>query len=159
MRHLAAAAAFLFVSGAVNALAQDAPPPAAPAAVEDQDQADGASRRHIQVLQHPYEISSFYRAQPGSDSGGFGYAPSTDERYPIAGFYRAGGGRGRYSMFWTNGYGSGYGRGLGNGRGMRGRGPFGAPRSRALGLNGDLNLFAPTFLSSVGPLTGVFFER
>jgi hypothetical protein len=158
MRHLAAVAALFFVSGAAHALAQDAPPPSTAAAVEDQDQADGAARPHIQVLQHPYDISSFYRAQPDGDSRGFGYAPATEGRYPIAGFYRAGA-QGRYSMFWTNGYGRGYGRVFGNGRGMRGRGGFAVPRSRALGLNGDLNLFAPTFLSSVGPLTGVFFER
>jgi hypothetical protein len=39
-------------------------------------------------------------------------------------------------------------------RGARG---FLAPRRRPIGLNGDLCLFAPTFLAPIGPLTGSFW--
>jgi hypothetical protein len=161
---LAAAAVLVLAAGAVSVRAQEATP--APAAEEqDQDNGREAARRHIQVLQHPYDISSFYRSAPSSGQGAFGYdaGVGADERYPLAGFYRAGGGHGRYSMFWTTGYGNSYANGRrpgsGNGRGTRGRGFLGASRSRALGLNGDLCLFAPTFLAPVGPLTGVFFDR
>ena len=154
MKSLAAAFAFLLVSGAAATVrAQEKP---APAQVDERDDEATAPRRHIQVLQSPYEISSFYRSSQGSEMD-LGYEPaSSSAKYPIAGFYRAGA-RGRYSMFWTNGY--GYGR---NGYGMgalRGRGLIGGRPSRALGLNGDLCLFAPTFLAPVGPLPGVFFER
>jgi hypothetical protein len=153
---LAAVAAFVLVSGAaVGARAQEAPAPA-PAQVDERDDEEAtAPRRHIQVLQHPYEISSFYRSSQGNGQTDFAYEPSASSgKYPIAGFYRSGA-RGRYSMFWTNGYGrSGYGMGQ-----VRGRGLIGGRRPRALGLNGDLCLFAPTFLAPVGPLTGVFFER
>src|SRR5258706_11222108 len=159
MRSLAAVAAFLLVSGAaVGARAQETPAPApARAEADDLDNEPAAPRRHIQVLQNPYDIASFYRSSQGSGQGDFGYEPSaSSDKYPIAGFYRSGA-RGRYSMFWTNGYGrNGYGYGMGQ---VRGRGLIGARRSHALGLNGDLCLFAPTFLAPVGPLTGVFFER
>ena len=160
MKSLAAVAAFVLVSGAApNARAQETPAPAPAQADEAQadelDSEPAAPRRHIQVLQNPYDISSFYRSSQGSSQTDFAYEPSaSSDRYPIAGFYRSGA-RGRYSMFWTNGYGrNGYGMGQ-----VRGRGLIGARRSRALGLNGDLCLFAPTFLAPVGPLTGVFFER
>jgi len=155
MKSLAAVAAFLLVSGAaLSARAQEKPAPA-PAQADELDNEPEAPRHHIQVLQNPYDISSFYRSSQGSGQDDFAYAPSaSNEKYPIAGFYRAGA-RGRYSMFWTNGYGTnGYGTGQ-----VRGRGLIGARRSHALGLNGDLCLFAPTFLAPVGPLTGVFFER
>jgi hypothetical protein len=161
MRTAAAVAAFLLVSGVTFARAQEAPAPA-PAAAEIEDgggdeavDEQAPPRRHIQVLQHPYEISSFYRSSQSSAPVGFGYEPAmTDGKYPIAGFYRSGASsRGAYSAFWTTGY-AGYGVGR-----QRGRGLFGARRPRALGLNGDLCLFAPTFLAPVGPLTGVFFDR
>src|SRR5688500_15487300 len=154
MKSLAAVAAFLLISGAAaNARAQEEPAPAALQA-EELDDEPATPRRHIQVLQHPYEISSFYRSSQGGQTD-FAYEPSASgSKYPIAGFYRAGA-RGRYSMFWTNGYSRG-GYGMSQ---VRGRGLIGARRSRALGLNGDLCLFAPTFLAPVGPLTGVFFER
>jgi len=156
MKSLAAVAAFVLVSGAaVSVRAQETP---APAQVEERDDDEAAApRHHIQVLQNPYEISSFYRSSQAGSQTDFAYEPSAaSEKYPIAGFYRSGA-RGRYSMFWTNGY--GYGRnGYGTGA-LHGRGLIGARRSRALGLNGDLCLFAPTFLAPVGPLTGVFFEQ
>ena len=157
MKSLAAVAAFVLISGAAApARAQETPP--APIQADELDTEldtePAAPRRHIQVLQDPYEISSFYRSSQGGQTD-FAYEPpASSGKYPIAGFYRAGA-RGRYSMFWTNGYSrSGYGMGQ-----VRGRGLIGARRSRALGLNGDLCLFAPTFLAPVGPLTGVFFER
>jgi len=154
MKSLAAVAAFLLITGAaLDARAQEEPAPA-PLQADELDNEPETPRRHIRVLQHPYEISSFYRSSQGSQTD-FAYEPSaSSDKYPIAGFYRAGA-RGRYSMFWTNGYSrSGYGMSQ-----VRGRGLIGARRSRALGLNGDLCLFAPTFLAPVGPLTGVFFER
>ena len=151
MRTLAAIAAFALL-GVTTARAQEEPP-VARAQAEEQERDEAQPRPHIQVLQHPYEISSFYRSSQG-DGVDFGYEPSVStDRYPIAGFYRSGGAaRGRYSMFWTNGYGGGRGA-------TRGRGLIGSPRHRALGLNGDLFLFAPTVLGPVGPLTGAFFER
>ena len=155
MKSLAAVAAFVLVSGAAPSVrAQETPAPA-PAQADELDNEPAAPRRHIQVLQNPYDISSFYRSSQGSGRDDFAYEPSaSSDKYPIAGFYRSGA-RGRYSMFWTNGYGrNGYGMGQ-----VRGRGLIGARRSHALGLNGDLCLFAPTFLAPVGPLTGVFFER
>jgi hypothetical protein len=160
---VAALAAFVLVSGAAAARAQEEPAPAGSGPrMEDQQADDDESvppqeRPHIQVLQHPYEISSFYRS---SQSSGFdtGYEPEGSDKYPIAGFYRSHGSQGAYSMFWSNGYGTGYGtRGYGT-RGVRGRGFMGAAGARPLGLNGDLCLFAPTFLAPAGPLTGVFFE-
>jgi hypothetical protein len=153
MRPLAAAALLVLVPFATTAGAQEsAAPPPVPA--EEQEEPSAAPRRHIQVLEHPYDISSFYRS---SQSGGpldFGYErEEASSRYPIAGFYRSRGAvPGGYSRFWTMGYGSARARG-------QGRGLIGAGRPRALGLNGDLCLFAPTFLAPVGPLTGVFFER
>jgi hypothetical protein len=161
---VAALAAFVLVSGATAARAQEEPAPAGSGPRMEDQQADddeGApqERPHLQVLQHPYEISSFYRS---SQSSGFdtGYEPEMgSDKYPIAGFYRSHGSQGAYSMFWSNGYGTGYGtRGYGT-RGMRGRGFMGAAGARPLGLNGDLCLFAPTFLAPAGPLTGVFFEK
>jgi hypothetical protein len=146
MKSLAAVAAFVLVSGAaLSARAQEAPAPA-PAEERDDDEA-AAPRHHIQVLQNPYELSSFYRSSQASQTE-LSYEPSAaSEKYPIAGFYRSGA-RGRYSMFWTNGYGygrNGYGTGTPHGRGL-----IGARRSRALGLNGDLCLFAPTFWHRLG---------
>jgi hypothetical protein len=153
MRTTLAAALVVLAASAASARAQE---PAAPAAADEQEAQKGQPREHIQVLQHPYEISSFYRSNQGSALD-LGYeAGGTDGRYPIAGFYRSqGASRGAYSAFWTSGYGTGYG--TGRMRGQHAPGLFGAPRHRALGLNGDLLLFAP-FLAPVGPLSGAFFE-
>jgi hypothetical protein len=97
--------------------------------------------RKIRVLENPYDIASFYRSHQGEY---FGLQASGVERYPIAGFYRQGGGQGYgYSRFWTLGY-SGRGR---SGMTFRYR--------RRIGDNGDLYLFAP-FLAPVGPLSSVF---
>src|SRR6266536_3190643 len=158
MRTLAAFAALVLVAGVTNARAQEPGPRAQDATARAQDATavpaeapdkEATPRRHIQVLENPYDISSFYRSSQAGGAVDFGYEPSgASGRYPIAGFYRAGGAsRGAYSMFWTSGYGTGrYGSAM---RGLRGRGLLGPPRHRPLGLNGDLCLFAPTFLAPV----------
>ncbi len=151
MRTLAVVAALSLLSGAAVARAHGQEPPAT-AAVDDQEKERTDARPHLQVLRNPYEISSFYRSS--QSPAGFGYEPMSLGRYPIAGFYRSQHAPGTYGMFWTSGYGRGYGMSRG-----RGRGRLGVPRTRALGLNGDLCLFAPTFLAPVGPLTGAFFSQ
>lgn len=95
----------------------------------------------IRVLQHPYDIASFYRSREGSDEGF--YSGSAD-RYPIASFYRNRQSS-PYGQFWARGYGH---------RDRRGRSLF----RRSIGENGDLYLFAPVVLAPVGPLTGSFLE-
>jgi hypothetical protein len=171
MRPIAAALLVLLSSAAAaRAQTKDTPAPL-PAEQEaeaaeagqaaDQDELFLGERPHIQVLQHPYDISSFYRSSQESGTSELGYAPEeTGGRYPIASFYRAGSAAsGRYSRFWTSGYGSSGTYGTQTHQRGRGQGLIGHARPRALGLNGDLMLFAPTFLAPVGPLTGVFFER
>ena len=109
---------------------------------EDED-ARPEPKRQIRVLENPYDIASFYRSHQGDY---FGYqAPGMSERYPIAGFYRS-----RqttpygYAPFWNHGY------------GYRRSGVVAGYRRR-IGENGDLFLFAPTFLAPIGPLNGAFF--
>jgi hypothetical protein len=140
------ATAFLAVLVAGNAWAQEGQEP-------DEEEARPEPTHKIKVLQHPYDLASFYRARPRSQEFGF-FAGEMDggpwaERYPIAGFYRARGPMANpygYSRFWSRGYGRGRATGL----------PF--RYRRTIGQNGDLYLFAPTFLATVGPLTGVFYE-
>lgn len=141
-----AAALLLSLVGAV-AHAQGAVPEPPAVQADDEAAAQPETRRHIQVLQNPYDIASFYRS---SDGLAFGHDGGASDRYPIAGFYRLGGGSNRYgySQFWTNGY---------SDRG-RGRARMGIGFRRAIGENGDLFLFAPAILGPVGPLTGVFFD-
>ena len=160
------AALVVLLSSAVAARTQtpEAPAPAPPetgAAATEPDDVQAAERPHIQVLQHPYDISSFYRSGQGSEQSDFGYEPEeAGSRYPIASFYRSrAGAPGGYSSFWTSGYGRNGNYRSNTRRRGPGQGLIGAGRPRALGLNGDLVLFAPTFLAPVGPLTGVFFER
>jgi len=118
---------------------------AAGSAQETSDEAEArpeAPTRHIKVLHHPYDLASFYRSSQSDRPAYFGgpvvEAPS---RYPIASFYRQGGGQGRYSRFWTSPSSSdgGYGRGFTR----RGR-------SRRIGP-AELCLFAPTFLAPAVP--------
>jgi hypothetical protein len=113
------------------------------------------------VLNHPYEISSFYRSAeggyfwgPGSGYGP-GYPANGSERYPIAGYYRSNAG-GYYAPFWTGGYGAG---GYGYGARGHGNGNLGLGYRRRIGENGDLFLFAPAILAPVGPLSGIFFSQ
>jgi hypothetical protein len=103
-------------------------------------------RPSIRVLQHPYDISSFYRAGE-SPLGPWAGLPN-DPAYRIADFYRVhqGGYPGTphgWSAFWTNGY-----------RAPR-PAPF-RPYRRTIGENGDLFLAVP-FLAPVGPISGAFF--
>lgn len=140
-------------------------------AATDEQEIAPESRRQIRVLEHPYDISSFYRSAEGGYfwapaypmGPGYGYHDPGNDRYPIAGYYRQR--DGYYSQFWTGGYGGWGGYGYGGahrGRGAvrpgfgfgRGRGGFG----RSIGENGDLFLFAPAFLAPVGPLSGIFFS-
>lgn len=142
-------AAFALALLAPLAAAQEPAPEPVP--FEEEEQAmepEAQARRPLRVLTNPYDISSFYR----SAEGGLFYAPeaAASERYPIAGYYRQGGGRGYgYSQFWTGGY---------SDRG-RGRARLAIGYRRAIGENGDLFLFAPAFLAPVGPLTGIFFAE
>jgi hypothetical protein len=148
-----AAAMLLSLCGAV-AHAQGAEPVSPAVEAEDEAAAQPETRRHIQVLENPYDISSFYRSSDGLVFGAYGGA---SERYPIAGFYRQHGGSSRYgySQFWTNGYSD---RGWGRGRTVNTRGRMGLGFRRSMGENGDLFLFTPAILGPVGPLTGVFFD-
>lgn len=137
--------ALALLGGAVGA--QDP----APAADEpQQEERANEPVRKIRVLENPYDISSFYRSSQGG--GGFlDYRPEGSDdrgRYPISSYYRlrGGGDRRGYAPFWTNGYSSPRPRFL---VGFR----------RRIGENGDLFLFAPTFLSPIGPLTDAFFDR
>jgi hypothetical protein len=115
-----------------------------------QEQGDEAEprpepRRRIRVLEDPYQISSFYRSsQEPVAPLYFGEAPLTNrrsmtDRYPIAGYYRQGGGQGQYSRFWSQ---SG---------GTRPR-AYGFRGSRRVGAS-ELCLLAPTLLGPVAPLT------
>src|SRR5262245_4020021 len=94
MRTLVVVAALSVLSAASLARAQEQEP-AAPAE-QEQEQAEKAPR-HIQVLQNPYEISSFYRSSQQS-AVGFGYEPTTLSPYPIASFYRSQQTSGAYGM-------------------------------------------------------------
>ena len=129
------------------AFAQDAAKPAertaTGAASEDVERA--APRSSIKVLQHPYDISSFYRSGE-SPLGPWAGLPN-DPSYKIAGFYRQH--QGGYpsspygwSAFWTNGYATPR------------PAPFPAYR-RTIGENGDLFLMVP-FLAPVGPISSAF---
>jgi hypothetical protein len=101
-------------------------------------------RRSIKVLQHPYDLASFYRSGGSAPEGWAGL--TNDPSYGIASFYRSQGGspsRYGWSAFWTSGYGA----------------PRPAPflgYRRTIGENGDLFLVVP-FLAPVGPITGAFF--
>ena len=98
MRTLAVVAAVSLLSGAAVARAH-AQEPAAP--VDEREKAANEAPRHLQVLQNPYDISSFYRSS--QSPAGFGYEPMAPSRYPIAGFYRSQHAPGTYGMFWTSG--------------------------------------------------------
>ena len=93
----------------------------------------------IRVLEHPYDIASFYRSRQGD-----GFHPGSSERYPIASFYRSRQSS-PYGQFWAMGY------------GVRDRGGRTLFR-RNIGENGDLYLLAPVVLAPVGPLNGAFLE-
>ena len=96
------------------------------------------------MLQHPYDLASFYRSGGSAPGGWAGF--TNDPAYGIASFYRSQGGQpSRYgwSAFWTSGYSA------------RRPAPFLGYR-RTIGENGDLFLMVP-YLAPVGPITGAFF--
>jgi hypothetical protein len=135
--------AVLALAMAGSAFAQERDPEA--------DEARPQARKSIKVLQHPYDIASFYRSSQGG--GYFGYVDEgVNPRYPIASFYRSRqGGFGPvgpygYSAFWTGGYNARHPQGV---VGYR----------RSIGENGDVFLLVPTFLSPLGPLTGAFYSN
>jgi len=140
LRLIASLAAAFALAAAV--VAQE-PADSEPGPVADEE---GALRTEpqlrIRVLRHPYDLASFYRSAGPSAGSPFEFS----DRYPIASFYRAGGGvhpRG-YSRFWATGYSS-----SGDGNAYR----------RRIGENGDLFLLAPTFLGPLGPLTASFRDE
>jgi hypothetical protein len=108
-------------------------------APEEEEAARTEPLHKIRVLDHPYDIASFYRSRQGSE-----FYPGSSERYPIASFYR-GRQSSPYGQFWAMGYAA---------RDRRGRSLF----RRSIGENGDLYLFAPVVLAPVGPLSGAFLE-
>ena len=111
------------------------------ATVQEQDEETSRPepRHRIRVLQHPYDIASFYRSSQGS-----GFFEEASSRYPIASFYRSRQSN-AYGQFWAMGY------------ELRDRGGRSIFRRR-IGENGDIYLFAPVLLAPVGPLSDAFLE-
>jgi hypothetical protein len=111
------------------------------ALAQEATEAQEKPRPSIRVLQHPYEISSFYRSgeSPLGPWGGL----ANDPAYRIADFYRSPGSAYGWSAFWTNGYAAARPAPL-------------RPYRRSIGENGDLFLAVP-FLAQVGPISGAFF--
>jgi hypothetical protein len=147
MRTMAWAVTLVLASGTL--FAQEPAERPDGAVQDDEAAADDAAVRpeplhKIRVLQHPYDLASFYRSHQGEGLGDADYT----QRYPIASFYRSRQ-TNPYRDFWASGYGAaGYGA-----QNARGRSLF----RRRIGENGDLFLFAP-FLAPVGPLSGAFLE-
>jgi hypothetical protein len=150
--------ALALVAGA--AVAQEPVPPADETRQDEFTADEYAAEEPVQpmhnitVLGNPYELASYYRAQSG---GFYDYRPEGPAyagRYPIASYYRMqssgyrGGypvdyGSGGYAPFWNYGYAQQPGIAL--------------HYRQRIGQNGELFLFAPTFLAPIGPLTGAFF--
>ena len=128
-------------------IAQEAKP--AEDAVASDDERPAPTRR-IKVLENPYDISKFYRSSQGRpfEIAEPSLGNAFDNPYAIAGYYRSGQssrpGAYGYSQFWSLGYSR--------------RGRVAPAFGHRMGRNGDLFLFAPTFLAPVGPLNGVFFS-
>ena len=154
--------ALALMAGAV--VAQEPVPPADESqqdeltADEFAPEENAAPLHTITVLTNPYELASYYRAQ---SSGFYDYRPgpaSYQDRYPIASYYRmqSSGYHGEYPAAYGPGYGAGgyapfwnYGYAQQPGIALHYR--------QRIGQNGELFLFAPTFLAPIGPLTGAFF--
>jgi hypothetical protein len=154
--------ALALVAGA--AVAQEPVPPADEArqdefAADEYPAEEPVQPMHnITVLGNPYELASYYRAQSG---GFYDYrpeGPASAGRYPIASYYRmqSSGYRGEYPVAYGPGYGAGgYAQFWNQGYAQQ---PGVALHYRQrIGQNGELFLFAPTFLAPIGPLTGAFF--
>jgi len=102
-----------------------------------------APRRMIRVLQHPYDLASFYRSS--QDPWGAPRPTPSDPAYGLASFYRSdrsGPILPPWGAFWGGGYAT------------RPSGYLGYRHS--IGENGELFLAVP-FLAPVGPLSGAFF--
>jgi hypothetical protein len=112
------------------------------ATVTEQEQPPTQPRPSIRVLQHPYDIASFYRSSQGEayGYGFFGYDREGNlaavDRYPIARYYRSRQGSRfgySYAPVWNTRRG---------GRVMR----------QGVRSRNELYLFVPAFLAPVGPL-------
>jgi hypothetical protein len=144
--------ALVLLAGAASA--QEPDPPAYDPQPEEFVQDEPAPpRREIRVLGNPYELASYYRSSQG---GFYDYRPEGGgyaDRYPIASYYRlqSSGYRGyplaepgAYAPFWNYGY-------------SPAQPGIALHYRQRIGQNGELFLFAPTFLAPIGPLTGAFF--
>lgn len=138
MRTMAWAVTLTLASATVFAQ-EPAEKPAAAVPQNEEEAARPEPLHKIRVLQHPYDIASFYRSRQGSS-----FHEGSSERYPIASFYRNRQSS-PYLQFWAMGY------------GVRDRNHRSLFR-RNIGENGDLYLFAPVVLAPVGPLNGAFLE-
>jgi hypothetical protein len=122
-----------------------------PAPTDDPAQADEEQTRppasEIQFRPNPYDNTSLYGARRGN-----GYFAIEDPFWY---------GRNPYYVRNRGGYYARSSRGYGYRPGYtysRGRNLVGRRYSHQIGQNGELFLFAPTVLATVGPLTGVFYE-
>jgi hypothetical protein len=120
--------------------------------------------RKIRVLNHPYDIASFYRSSQSSGSRYFAYQEPgqtsvRNDPYAIARYYRSDDTRrDMYGYGW--GYGSDQGYGYGRYWGASRRAPRGIIGvRRRINSRTDLFLIAPTFLAPVGPLSVAFLGR
>lgn len=141
------------LASAVSALAQEQEKPAA----ESEERTPAAERPQIRVLRDPYDIASFYRSEgrpyfvyglpPYTSYSTEGFHEQQRGRYPIASYYRRGGG-GHYSTFWQSGY---------RARPFVRPGLYGPAFRETIGENGDLYLFAP-FLAPMGAIAGAYYR-
>jgi hypothetical protein len=120
---------------------------------ESADDSTQPRTRKIRVLQHPYDLASFYRASDGSGYGYgfFGYASDgrlqATGRYPIASYYRSDSG-GESVGYWRA-------------QTWRRSPSFTTRhrRARAVERHGELYLLVPTFLAPLAPLAEEPLER
>jgi len=114
-------------------------------ATEPSDEvATATPRPHLQVLEHPYDLASFYRA------GSHGFGPPArlgpiEGPYGLAAYYRGDQSPFGYSRFWTLG------------EAVHPEGVLGYRRPP--GHNGEVFLLAPTLLAPFGTLADVFYGR
>jgi len=138
--------AVLALAGGTTARAEQATPAEDEEAVVSpvSSEEPAAPRRMIRVLQHPYDLASFYRSSPDGWRSTRGGVPM-DPAYALASFYRSdrsGPMMPPWAPFWASGYAA------------RPAGYLGYRHS--IGENGELFLAVP-FLAPVGPLSGAFF--
>ena len=119
-------------------------------AATDTETTERDDRPQLRVLDNPYDLASFYRADDGARFAPADGYPAGLGRYPIAAYYRGASNPNGWSRFWTNGYTNHYST-------PQGGSMLGVDYRRGIGQNGDLYLMAPTFLAPVGPLSDFFF--